>query len=161
MQPMKDFLQLLTFTVFLTLPVAGFSAEVKGATIEEKGKESEQSYIDQLKKLVDDLTATSREATEKSKQATEEAKNWVKEDFSKIGDWEYKQIKIPLTEIATMEKTLNELGTNRWDCFWIQKHEGDIHLLFKRPAVSYLHKISKIDFMKLLSIGGGGGEAAE
>jgi len=154
---MKPHWSLLAIAVFLAPPASGPTAEVPGATIEPKEKTppAEPSYVEQVKKLIDEITVSGREATEKGRKATAEAKDWLKKDFSRIGDWEYKQLTVPMKEIATLEKRLNELGAERWDCFWIQKHEGQLHLLFKRPAISYLHKASQIDFMKLLSIGGG------
>ncbi len=158
---MKILPPLLALVLGLSLPAASRAAEVKGATIEGEGggKQSEESYVEQLKKLIDEITNSSREATDKSKKMTAGVKSWLKEDFSKIGDWEYKQLTIPLTQITSLEKNLNELGADRWDCFWIQNHEGSIHLLFKRPTISYLHKLSQVDFMKLISVGAGGGDA--
>jgi hypothetical protein len=155
---MKTFLQILALAIFL--PTAS-AAEIKGATIEERNteKKAQETYVEQLKKLIDEITASGKDATDKGKQMTAGAKSWLKDDFKKIGDWEYKQLTIPLTEIAAMEKNLNELGTDRWDCFWIQQHKDSIHLLFKRPSVSYLHKLSTVDFMKLISVGTGGGDA--
>ncbi len=149
------------------------AAEVRGATItdertEQALKKSEESYIEQLKRLVDELTKKAEEAgtkgkelTDKGKKAAEDTKNWLKEDFGKIGDWEYTQAKVKLAEIDTMSEKLNELGKERWECFWIQEHNGTVHLLFKRPAMSYLRKLSQIDFLKAVSTMTGGGDAAE
>ncbi|MGB0578866.1 MAG: hypothetical protein ACPGVU_04105 [Limisphaerales bacterium] len=129
------------------------AADKKSAT-KEKTEESEESYYEQLKKLIDDLTDSGKEATDKSKQMSEEAKQWVKDDFGKIGDWEYKQIVIHLNELPSMAKRLNELGKDRWDCFWVHQQGQDIHLLCKRPAISYLQKIGRVDIMKLIPLGG-------
>lgn len=152
---------------------SGNAAEVRGATItdertEKALKQSEESYIEQLKRLVDELTKKAEEAgtkgkelTDKGKKAAEDTKNWLKEDFGKIGDWEYTQAKVQLAEIGKMSEKLNELGKERWECFWIQEHNGTVHLLFKRPAVSYLRKLSQIDFLKAISTMAGGGDSSE
>lgn len=142
----------------LALAVTSSAADIKGATPDLRpplAETNEVGYLEQLKALLDQLTSESRNATTKGKQMAENTGNWFKTDFQKIGDWEYKQVTLNLTELARLEKTLNELGADRWNCFWVQQHGQSLHLLFKRPAVSYLHKLSQIDFMRMLSIGAG------
>ena len=111
------------------------------------------SYVEQLKVLLDKITSESRSASDKGRQVAEETGKWFKTDFQKIGDWEYKQLTLSRSELPDIEKRLNELGADRWNCFWIAENGESLHLLFKRPAVSYLHKLSQIDFMQLLSVG--------
>lgn len=156
----------LTFFAVLALAVESPAAEIKGATPDlrpptaetaETAETNEVSYVEQLKALIEQLTSESRNATAKGKKMATETGSWFKTDFQKIGDWEYKQVVLPLAEIATMEKRLNELGADRWNCFWVQTQGETLHLLCKRPAVSYLHKLSQIDFMRLLSLGTDGG----
>lgn len=155
---MKTFAQILTMALFIALPATGMGADVKGTQTEKQVQEKtgEESYLDQLKRLIDELTASGEDTTETGKQLAQGAKIWLKEDLKKIGDWEYKQLTIQLTEIDKMEEQLNTLGTDRWNCFWVQAHRNKLHLLFKRPAVSYLHKIANIDILKLISAGAGG-----
>lgn len=134
--------------------------EPKKPATEEKAKqaeEAEESYYEQLKKLIKELTDSGKEATEKGKEMSEEAKEWVKKDFSKIGDWEYKQIRLPLHDLPNLAEKLNELGADRWDCFWVHQQGHDLHLLCKRPAISYLQKLGRVDIMKIISSLSSGG----
>ena len=123
-------------------------------TDSKETEEIEESYYEQLKRLLNELIESGEEATEKGKQMSEEAKAWVKEDFSKIGDWEYTQIVIKLKGLPQMSKRLNELGKDRWDCFWVHQQGQEFHLLCKRPAISYLQKLGRVDIMKLISLSG-------
>ncbi|MBG89150.1 MAG: hypothetical protein CMO80_19950 [Verrucomicrobiales bacterium] len=111
-------------------------------------------YLEQLKKLLDEWTNKTKELGAQGKQVSDETASWLKNDFRKIGDWNYKQVSVPFSKISELEEILNEHGTERWECFFVQPYGQKIHLLFKRPAVSYLHKLSQVDFLRLLSSGG-------
>lgn len=170
---------LFVFLLGLSLigsPSTSGAAEVRGAIIADERTEKavkdaekdDEGYIEQLKRLVDELTKQAegagkkgKEMTEKGKKAAEDTKMWLKKDFGKIGDWEYTQAKVAVAEIGELDEKLNELGAERWECFWIFESKGSIHLMFKRPAVSYLRKLSQIDFMKAISTMTGGGDGAE
>lgn len=158
--------------LFLSLAASAPAAETKGVVPDTKPadinadaaepKTTEQSYVDQLKALLDEWTNKSKELGTKGMTVTAETKNWLKTDFQKIGDWQYKQVAIPHNDIATLESVLNKLGAERWECFFIQPDPRHLHVLLKRPAVSYLHKLSQVDFLRLLSSGGeAAGAAAE
>jgi hypothetical protein len=159
---MKRFATGLAALLATTLTIA--AADIQGATPDlhppsAAANTNEISYLEQLKTLLDQLTSESKSATAKGKKLAEDTGSWFKTDFQKIGDWEYKQVSLPLAEISSLEDRLNALGTERWNCFWVQPAGTNLHLLFKRPAVSYLHKLSQIDFMRLLSVGAGADSA--
>ena len=151
------FIVLTFLAIFLPTTTTSPASEPSPPPVEKATAVStnETSYIQQLKDLIDSLTSQSKEAGEKGKTITKETGHWIKEDFKKIGDWEYKQITLELSELTTLEETLNEAGADRWNCFWVQQHGQTLHLLLKRPAISYLHKLSQIDFIRMLSIGAG------
>jgi thioredoxin-related protein len=109
---------------------------------EESNQES--SYWEKIKKKVEEVKSDDKEV---SKQAQE----WIEEDIKKIGDWEYKVLKIKHTEIDELETHLTQLGNDRWECFWIEKKDKDLLLLFKRPKISYLQKIPKGELFKMLN----------
>lgn len=158
--------QILAISLLGFLTTADLSAaDTKGVEPDLRPAEgavtNEIPYLEQLKALLDKITTESRSATAKGKQLAEETGKWFKTDFQKIGDWEYKQLTLEVSELAGLEKHLNELGDERWNCFWVQQHGQSLHLLFKRPAVSYLHKLSQVDFMQMLSVGGGAASASE
>jgi hypothetical protein len=50
-----------------------------------------------------------------------------------------------------LEQKLNELGNERWECFWMEKKEKEFLLFFKRPKLSYLQKIPQGQLFKLLN----------
>lgn len=100
---------------------------------------------------------------EKAKAAGEEVPGnvyqWAKEDLQAIGDFEYKVFTVPAGygDEKLME-TLNELGRERWDCFWVEPQAGGHRLWLKRSTRSYLKAIPYSDLMKLVGKGDGGGE---
>lgn len=106
----------------------------------------EPSYWDKIKKKLEDAKSDNKELSEK-------AKEWIKEDIKKIGDWEYKVVNIKYESIDELENKLNELGNERWECFWVEKKEVVVVFIFKRPTISYLQKIPKADLFKMLHKG--------
>jgi hypothetical protein len=166
---MKNF-SLLLLVLALASPGSLFAVEIVGAidpnpakaAVEKKPPATDESYFEQIKKLLEEWTASTKELGSKGKAMSAQTKDWLKSDFQKIGDWNYKQVTVALSEIKTLEKVLNEHGANRWECFFVEPLGGEIHLLFKRPSVSYLHKLSQVDFLRLISSGGeAAAEAAE
>ena len=101
------FIVLTFLAIFLPTTTTSPASEPSPPSAEKAAAVStnETSYIQQLKDLIDSLTSQSKEAGEKGKTITKETGHWIKEDFKKIGDWEYKQIKLELSELTTLEKT--------------------------------------------------------
>ncbi len=128
--------KILLFLLFLSLllPVHFSCAEEN---------RQELSYWDKIKKKFEDVKSDDKELSEK-------AKEWIKEDIKKIGDWEYKAVNIKYESIDELENKLNELGNERWECFWVDKKEKVGVFIFKRPKISYLQKIPKGDLFKML-----------
>jgi hypothetical protein len=104
----------------------------------------ELSYWEQIKKKFE-------EAKSDDKELSKQAKEWIEEDIKKIGDWEYKVLNIKHDDIDKLEQKLNELGNERWECFWMEKKEKEFLLFFKRPKLSYLQKIPQGQLFKLLN----------
>ncbi len=97
-----------------------------------------------------------RELYEKAKESgekvPEDIKDWIKEDINKIGTWEYKIAFLDAE--SNLEKELNKLGKDRWECFWIEKRENGLKLFLKRPVRSYLKTIPTKHLLKLIPQGG-------
>ena len=106
--------------------------------------------------LVQALYETAKETGE---QVPKDVYAWVKEDFGKIGDWEYHVVELSLADPKALEAKLNELGAERWECIWIQATDGGPRFVFKRPAKSYLKNVPVSQLMKLVPVPGSGGEA--
>ena len=106
-------------------------------------EKDETSYWEIIKGKIEELKSENLEKSEK-------AKNWIEEDIKRIGDWEYKVIKMKSSNIEEIEKNLNELGTDRWECFWVEKRKKEMVFYFKKPKISYLQKIPKGDLLKMI-----------
>jgi hypothetical protein len=90
---------------------------------------------------------------EKAKAAGEQVPGttieWIREDLDKVGDWEYRVVSLG-GSAEQVEKELNELGRERWECFWVQQEGRRVRFFLKRPARSYLSSIPVTSLMKLL-----------
>ena len=104
----------------------------------------EPSFWDKIKKKFEDAKSDDKELSKKTKE-------WIKEDIKKIGDWEYKVVNIKYKSIDELENKLNELGNERWECFWVEEREEVVVFIFIRPKRSYLQKIPKGDLLKMLN----------
>ena len=79
-----------------------------------------------------------------------------------IGSWKYKIVTLPSGATERIEKELNELGEDRWECFHILVRGPEMQLFLKKKSRSYLQAIPVGDALKLLTgMGGGDGGAAE
>jgi hypothetical protein len=78
------------------------------------------------------------------------ATEWVTEDWNKMGSWEYKVVDVGLMKSADIEKRLNELGAQRWECYHVSVGPSGQTMYFKKPAKSYLKHIPLRDVMKLI-----------
>jgi len=99
----------------------------------------------------DDATATDslsmrypqlKELYEKAKaageQVPEDILEWAKSDVKKIGTWDYKIASISTESEEAILKELKSLGSQRWQCFWVEPIPGGKRFYMKRAARSYL-----------------------
>ena len=114
----------------------------------EKPRGSEE-VVDAAKQT---LTATK----EKVQQTAAPIAEWTEEDLRKIGAWEYRLLEINYDakspEDAVTE--LNELGSERWECFWVEATPEGARFYLKRSKRSYLRYVPVSDVMKLVVPGG-------
>ena len=82
---------------------------------------------------------------------------WVAQDWRKMGVWEYKVVQLEDLSPIEIEKKLNELGKQRWECFHVMPLAGT-QMYFKRPARSYLKNIPLKDMLRLIPMLDGSGE---
>ncbi|SVE43577.1 uncharacterized protein METZ01_LOCUS496431 [marine metagenome] len=120
----------------------------------EKDKQEDKSYLDRLKKLYDKKVESGKKLYEKNlgdgKELTEQTKDWVKEDIENIGDWEYKIVAFGEKAPTELEKELNQLGGERWQCFWVEANGKDKVFYFKRTKMSYINKIPAGDLLRII-----------
>ncbi len=116
--------------------------------------------VDQIKKSTSDKLARTditkeiesmyQRVKEKGEKVPDDAIQWAMTDVKKIGDWDYKVLRVPVDDPAAIEKTLNELGSSRWDCFWIDEGRDGKTLYLKRTARSYLKHIPLRDVLRVI-----------
>ena len=75
----------------------------------------------------------------------EDAQQWVMEDLKKIGDWEYQVLRISDHDPERIQAAMNELGSRRWECFFVRTVDGAALYHFKRQKTSYLQKASQMN----------------
>lgn len=99
-----------------------------------------------------------RELYEKAKaageQVPEDIMQWAREDLKKIGAWQYRLVDIPADGHEDIEKTLNELGAQRWECFWVEQTADGRRFFMKKAERSYFQAAGKM--AKFLPSPGGG-----
>ena len=92
-----------------------------------------------------------KEAKEAGEKVPEDLMEWVKSDFSKIGTWEYKIVATKSVRPEEIETMLNELGNERWECYFVESIPSGRRFYLKRGAKSYIRAIPASDLAKLLS----------
>ena len=96
-----------------------------------------------------DLYTNAKETGETTATNT---KDWLLEDVSKIGDWEYKTLTMPTDDPAAMELELNRFGQERWDCFWVDQEPTGARFYFKRPRRSYLRHLPAKELLRFVPL---------
>jgi hypothetical protein len=76
-------------------------------------------------------------------QVPEDIVEWAKEDVKKIGDWEYTVVSFTSESEEAMLAELNKLGSQRWECFWVEPVPGGKRFYMKKSARSYLQITGK------------------
>lgn len=103
---------------------------------------------------------TVREMYDRARESGEDVppkvKDWVSEDIKKIGAWKYQVLTLTNAAPDEIEGRLNELGSDRWECFWVQQDGGQTHFYLKKAGRSYLKLVPKGDLLRLITQGGGG-----
>ena len=109
--------------------------------------------MDELQRRYESLQQQFEELTSDQLDAPVE---WAQEDIENIGDWEYKVIEIGRLSAEELETTLNELGNDRWEVFWIDDNLTGKTIILKRPAVSIISKLPLSALGRLLMRDSGG-----
>ena len=139
-----------TLTAFLTLcliPLYLYPAE-------EEKKEEDKSYLDRLKKIYDEKVESGKKLYEKNlgsgKDISAQTKEWLMKDLENMGDWEYKIAAFGNKVPEEMEKELNQLGNERWQCFWVDNAGKQKVFYFKRTKMSFIQKIPAADLLRII-----------
>lgn len=129
--------------ILLCLSIAGCS----GGDRTESGSQESSPLLDRARELYE-------KAKRSGDNVPDDIAEWMKEDLQRVDDWEYKIVRTSPANDASdneaLEALLNELGQERWDCFWVERKNGEIELFLKRPSRSYLKGLPMRDFFKLI-----------
>jgi hypothetical protein len=93
------------------------------------------------------------EAKKTGERVPKDIFEWVRQDLQRAGDWEYRVVDVDFSEPEGIEKTLNEMGEERWECFWVGVAGGKSRFMLKRRARTYLQKVALTDLLKMLPTG--------
>jgi hypothetical protein len=86
------------------------------------------------------------------------ATEWLSDDIRNMGAFEYKVITLDGRDPARVEKQLNELGQQRWECFHVTGEGEQMVFYLKKDRRSYLKNVPVKDLMKLIPLMGGDGQ---
>ena len=110
-------------------------------------------------KVVESARETFNHTTDKARDAAAPVVEWTEEDLRKIGAWEYRTLDVAYAEVGdahedagtgTAVEQLNELGAERWECFWVQETPDGMRFYLKRTKRSYLRYVPVGDLMRVV-----------
>ena len=84
------------------------------------------------------LKALYEKAKAAGEQVPEDILEWAKSDLKKIGTWDYKIVSVLSESEEAILNELKILGSQRWECFWVEPIPGGKRFYLKRAARSYL-----------------------
>ncbi len=108
-----------------------------------------------LKERVRELYQQARDSGQK---VPKDALEWARQDLHRIGDWEYRIVDLPREDAQSRQARLNELGSERWEAFWMEPAGDGVRVYLKRRSKSWLERLPLSELRRLLPSGGGGGE---
>jgi len=84
------------------------------------------------------LKALYEKAKAAGEQVPEDILEWAKSDLKKIGTWDYKIVSVSSESEEAILNELKRLGSQRWECFWVEPIPGGKRFYMKRAVRSYL-----------------------
>ncbi len=94
-----------------------------------------------------DLKEGAQEAIEDAQTKAKELRELSAEELQEIWAIEYKTIKVTHSDLAAMDEQLNELGQERWDCYYVSEDaEGKVFYFKRRKsnAIAYLTNLLRV-----------------
>ena len=150
---MKQVLFLFFFLIYCSSLLGEEESSEK--TYSEKLKEAYAEKLKKSKELYDKgVKAASdkyAETFEEGKDLSGKSKEWLLKDLKNIGDWEYKVETFNLKNPKDLEIRLNQLGADRWQCFWVEGTKDGKTFYFKRTKLSYLSKIPTGALLRIMA----------
>ena len=134
----------LVFLVSSFLTMAEDEPKADDKSISEKLKEVYEKGLKGAKEKYAETVGDGKKLTGKSKE-------WLLKDIENIGDWEYKVESYGPEQAKEVEKKLNVLGKERWQCFWVESNKKQKTFYFKRTKLSYLSKIPTGAILRIMT----------
>jgi hypothetical protein len=103
-----------------------------------------------LREKIQEFYETARDAGD---DVPSDAYEWARSDIERIGDWEYQIVRLDAESDAAILERLGELGSERWEVFWLERQGGELRVFLKRPARSYLRLLPIPELSRLVPIG--------
>ncbi|MBI2840492.1 MAG: hypothetical protein HYX75_19405 [Acidobacteria bacterium] len=76
---------------------------------------------------------------------------WVRQDLQNMNKWEYRIETLQAPGDQLLAKKLNDLGTEAWECFHVEREGKSVTLFCKRRMKSYLQVIPVRDLFRFVS----------
>ena len=152
---MKSILFLIALYIVVWWPVHA-TEKPKEKSYSERLKEAASEKLRKSKDLYDKGVKVASdkyaETFEEGKDLSGKSKEWLLKDIQNIGDWEYKIEKFSLKNSKDLEIRLNQLGAERWQCFWVEQgNDNTKSFYFKRTKMSYLSKIPTGALLRIMA----------
>jgi len=117
-------------------------------------REIESQLKDSVSGLWDEVKELYEKAREHGDKVPNDVADWARQDIRNIGDWEYLIVEIEIEDPVAIETQLNELGGDRWECYWVEDSDGGKRFYMKRPIRVYLRHIPLSQLLKLIPMTG-------
>ena len=152
---MKALYSYFFFYLFWAAMLLG-AEEASEKTYSERLKEAASEKLKQSKELYEKGVKVASEkyaeSFEDGKALSEKSKEMILKDLKNIGDWEYKIENFSLENPKDLEIRLNQLGSERWQCFWVEQgNDNTKSFYFKRTKMSYLSKIPTGALLRIMA----------
>jgi hypothetical protein len=124
--------------VLASLLVALCGCDITSKTEEESATpSSSENYGAQVKALYE-------KAKGAGEQVPDDILEWAKADVKRIGTWDYKIISFSSDSDEEILSELQDLGKQRWECFWVETTPDGKRFYMKKAFRSYIQTAGKV-----------------
>lgn len=138
----------------LVLPVACSETKAGPEDTEQEEPAAEQDTWKRVGQLYE-------QAKESGEKVPGDVMDWARQEIRKVGAFEYRVVAVRDRRTPeALEAQLDALGRDRWECFQVDGggEWAEDRLFCKRPVRSYLRAIPLRELIRLIPIGGDGGD---
>lgn len=129
-----------------TVQVAGDAGTWIKDTVQDSFESSKAATINAGNALRDMFLRAKEQGTTTANNVIE----FVKEDISRLGSWQYTSRTVTNEDPSQVVAMLNRMGASKWECFWVDKQPTETTLYFKKSPRSYVSSIPFKDLIRYL-----------